>query len=77
MPKIIVNLSEEDYNKAKDGRISVSTMRKALLDGTVLSEPHGRLIDADALLKHKTDHEYISTHLIYNAPTILEGMVME
>ena len=29
-----------------------------------------RLIDADELLKHKTDHEYISTHLIYNAPTV-------
>lgn len=29
-----------------------------------------RLIDADELLKHKTDHEMISTHLIYNAPTI-------
>ena len=29
-----------------------------------------RLIDADELLKHKTDHEMISTHLIYNAPTV-------
>ena len=28
-----------------------------------------RYIDADALLKYKTDHEMISTHLIYNAPT--------
>ena len=29
-----------------------------------------RLIDADELLKHKTDHDTISTHLIYNAPTV-------
>lgn len=29
-----------------------------------------RPIDADALLKHKTDHDMISTHLIFNAPTI-------
>lgn len=29
-----------------------------------------RLIDADALLKHKDDHEMISTHLVWNAPTI-------
>lgn len=29
-----------------------------------------RLIDADALLKGKTDHEMISTHLIWNAPTV-------
>jgi len=29
-----------------------------------------RLIDADELLKGKTDHEMISTHLIFNAPTV-------
>jgi len=29
-----------------------------------------RIIDADELLKGKTDHEMISTHLIFNAPTV-------
>ena len=29
-----------------------------------------RLIDADALLDGREDHEMISTHLIWNAPTI-------
>ena len=29
-----------------------------------------RLIDADELLKGRQDHEMISTHLIWNAPTI-------
>lgn len=29
-----------------------------------------RLIDADELLKYKSDHEMISTHLIFNAPTV-------
>lgn len=29
-----------------------------------------RLIDADALLKGKQDHEMISTHIIWNAPTV-------
>ena len=29
-----------------------------------------RLIDADALLKGYQDHEMISTHLIWNAPTV-------
>ena len=29
-----------------------------------------RLIDADKLLQFKTDHEMISTHQIWNAPTI-------
>ena len=28
-----------------------------------------RYIDADDLLKYKTDHQMISTHLIYNAET--------
>ena len=29
-----------------------------------------RIIDADELLKGRTDHEMISTHLIFNAPTV-------
>lgn len=29
-----------------------------------------RLIDADKLLKGKDDHEMISTHIIWNAPTV-------
>lgn len=29
-----------------------------------------RLIDSDELLKGKEDHQMISTHLIWNAPTI-------
>lgn len=29
-----------------------------------------RLIDANAVLKGKNDHEMISTHIIWNAPTI-------
>ena len=29
-----------------------------------------RLIDADALLKGRQDHTYISTHEIWNAPTV-------
>ena len=29
-----------------------------------------RLVDADELLKGKSDHEMISTHLIFNAPTV-------
>lgn len=29
-----------------------------------------RLIDADELLKYKTDHNFIDTHIIWNAPTV-------
>ena len=40
--------------------------------GSVLKEKGKtmRLIDADALLKGKDDHQIISTHLIWNAPTV-------
>lgn len=43
------------------------------LERKVIMTPHGRLIDADKLLKNKTDHEMISTHLIYNASTVIES----
>lgn len=36
--KLIINLSEDEYTKLKDGRLPVSTMRKILLDGK-LSTP--------------------------------------
>ena len=29
-----------------------------------------RLIDANEVLKHRQDHDLISTHIIYNAPTV-------
>lgn len=29
-----------------------------------------RLIDADKLLEGRKDHEMVSTHLIWNAPTV-------
>jgi len=29
-----------------------------------------RLIDADALLKGEEDHKMISTHLVWNSPTV-------
>ena len=35
--------------------------------------PHGRLIDANELLKGKSDHDTISTHEIWNAPTVIES----
>lgn len=35
-----------------------------------------RPIDADALIKGKNDHEMISTHLIFNAPT-LDGIFID
>ena len=36
--KLIIDISEADYTKLKDGRLPVNTMRKILLDGK-LSTP--------------------------------------
>ena len=47
--QIVINISEEDYRKVKDGRASVSMMRNAIRNGTVLSKGHGRLGDLDKL----------------------------
>jgi len=38
-----------------------------------IETPHGRLIDAGALLKGQSDHESINTHEIWNAPTVVES----
>ena len=47
--QIVIEMSEEDYRKVKDGRASVSSMRDAIINGTPLPKGHGRLIDADYL----------------------------
>ena len=36
--KLIIDISEADYDRLKDGRLAVSTMRKILLDGTPLED---------------------------------------
>lgn len=48
----------------------------AIKDGTPLPEHHGRLIDADALLKKHLDADYdcrITRAGVDNAPTIIEA----
>lgn len=32
--KILIDMSEEEYQKTQDGRVAVTTMRKAILQGT-------------------------------------------
>lgn len=73
--QVVIEIDEEIIKAAKENlnyypTYQFETIWKSICNGTVLSEPHGRLIDADKLLKYKTDHEYISTHIIYNAPTV-------
>ena len=48
--QIVIDISEDDYIKVQDGRASVSTMRKAIKNGTPLPKGHGALKDADAIL---------------------------
>ena len=77
--RMVIEIPNSIYNTIENDEVIsrewLMILQKHILDGTVLPEQYGRLIDADALLTHKTDHEYISTHIIYNAPTILEGTV--
>ena len=52
--KIVIDIPEEDYRKIKDGIATpnrVDRLLCALLDGTPLPKEHGRLVDADALIK--------------------------
>ena len=37
--QIVIEMSEEDYRKVKDGRASVSSMRDAIRNGTPLPKP--------------------------------------
>lgn len=50
--KIVIDIPEEEYAKVKDGRASVSMMRDAIRNGTLLPKGHGRLIDAEDLLRY-------------------------
>ena len=77
--KIVIDIPEEEYAKVKDGRASVSMMRDAIRNGTLLPKGHGRLIDADRTIatawtnfyKHedeweKKDNDYLPIGRIYD-----------
>ena len=68
--KLVIDISEDDYRKVQDGRASVSMMRKAIRNGTPLPKGHGRLIDADRLMR--VDHIILES-TVNNAPTIIEA----
>ena len=68
--KLVIEISEDDYRKVKDGRASVSMMQKAIRNGTPLPKGHGRLIDADRLMR--VDHIILES-TVNNAPTIIEA----
>jgi len=66
--QIVIDISEDDYRKVQDGRASVSMMRKAIRNGTILPKGHGRLIDADDIDNHIIGH--VDTR---SCPTIIEA----
>ena len=82
--QIVIDISEDDYRKAQDGRASVSMMLKAIRNGTPLPKGHGRLIDygyvVDAIDDWVNAEEYRYTNAtnylrkrVANTPTIIEA----
>ena len=84
--QIVINMSKEDYHKVKDGRASVSIMRNAIRNGTVLPKEHGDIKDTFEILKRigqnlligdkATEREWSFVNLcikaINDTPTIIE-----
>ena len=49
--QIVIELSEEDFEKNKNARCDYHTLRMAIKNGTPLPKGHGRLIDADEIIR--------------------------
>ncbi len=52
--KVVIDIPDEVYEEFKEGRPSMKNdciISNAVFDGKVLPKGHGRLIDADALIK--------------------------
>jgi hypothetical protein len=60
----------------ENGEIDACVVRDALRNGITLPKGHGRLIDADALIK-STDKEEVHMYEIALAPTIIEADMRE
>ena len=77
MPQHCYECDFEHYNRCEISRKASARVesidRPEWCPLVEVPTPHGRLIDADKLLKHKTDHEMIDTHFIWNAPTVIES----
>ena len=85
--QIVIDISEDDYRKVQDGRASVSTMRKAIRNGTPLPKGHGRLVDISKIDEDRIESdnpiiyltingqytEAISLDYLNDLPTIIEA----
>ena len=77
--ELVIKIPEEVKNRLCFGVTypkDIQTVCEALHNGTPLPKGHGRLIDADALLKRHLDPDYdcrITRGGIEHAPTIIEA----
>lgn len=82
MMEIVIKITEEDYERVKKKfQISMNIMANAIAHGTPLPEHHGRLIDADYMIKQllSLPKDEFSTEdawamkVLDLAPTIIEA----
>ena len=64
--KIVIDISEEEYNKIKENDCGLFKGRyfDMIRNGTPLPTGHGRLVDADALILNNKDYIGTTAHLM-------------
>lgn len=83
--QIVIDISDKAYgllkyfekslglNDKKDSNDDLKTaLMRAVINGTSLPKGHGRLIDADELIKDRVENDNIVI-LVNTAPTIIEA----
>lgn len=73
--KIVIDIEEERYNQIKRcaDNFLVGALERAVKNGTPLPKGHGRLIDADALMKYCQNdiNKTVDCNDISRFPTII------
>jgi len=54
--QIVIDIHEKDYQSLKDGHIPFNVL-DVIMNGTPLPKGHGRLIDADRVIKKMEERE--------------------
>lgn len=78
--KIVIDISEKDYNDLLNGEFNINAGKDAIKNGTPLPKGHGRLIDEDKVrdLLYEQEYNYYTEldkvcDTIAEAPTIIEA----
>ena len=89
MIKVLIDISVEDYKNVMAGRYPVLAMHRAIVNGKILPEGHGDLIDrnllragfADEMCTHRyyTDRDIIDvlTTMLDKAEPVITGIAQE